>query len=178
KKIDGRAIRHAIEVRHASFVTPELPALARKYGVAIVHAGDSRFPEIDDADSPFVYARIMGTTEKHKLGYPARDLDRWAARATAWAAGGREVFLYVISGFKERNPAAAMALIERVSSGACSGIPRSHTFDILRAGTGRPIPRSHSSGDDPACRSSTMSKAWVILIFAGLLEVGWAVGLK
>ena len=115
KKIDGRAIRHAIEVRHASFVTPELLELAGRYGIAIVHAGDSRFPEIDDADSPFVYARIMGTTEKHKLGYPARDLDRWAARAKAWAAGGREVFLYVISGFKERNPAAAMALIERVS---------------------------------------------------------------
>lgn len=114
-KVDGHTIRHAIEVRHASFITPEFQTLTRKHKVGIVHAGDSKFPEINNADSPFVYARIMGTTEKSKLGYPDRDLDRWAARARAWAADGREVFLYVISGFKQRNPAAAMALIERVS---------------------------------------------------------------
>ncbi len=31
------------------------------------------------------------------------------------AKGGRDVFLYVISGFKERNPAAAMRLIGKVT---------------------------------------------------------------
>jgi putative intracellular protease/amidase len=65
------------------------------------------------------------------MGYSAAALDGWARRAEAWAAGGapedqplltkapvapdgREVFLYVISGGKGRNPAAAMALIERL----------------------------------------------------------------
>ena len=94
-------------------------------------AGDSEYPEIADVTAPFVYARIMGTTKKEEAGYPDAALDRWAERAKTWAAGGspqdlktvaeaspdargREVFLYVISGSKERNPAAAMALIERV----------------------------------------------------------------
>lgn len=114
KKVEGRAIRHAIKVRHESFCDPAFLGLARRHGIAIVLAGDSGYPQIVDDEAPFVYARIMGTTGRCKAGYAPRDLDRWAARIKAWARDGREVFLYVISGFKPRNPAAAMALIERV----------------------------------------------------------------
>ncbi len=131
KSADGRALRHAVEVRHDSFRTPDLVALAREHGVAIVMAGDSKYPQIADATADFVYARIMGTAEGEEAGYPAAALDAWAERARAWSAGatpegletvaapanpgvGRDVFLYVISGFKERNPAAARALIERL----------------------------------------------------------------
>ncbi|TCK16763.1 uncharacterized protein YecE (DUF72 family) [Ancylobacter aquaticus] len=132
KRVDGHDIRHAVEVRHESFKTPDFVALAREYGVAIVHAGDSDFPRIADVTAPFVYARIMGTVEDEALGYAPATLDGWAAAAKIWAAGEtppalkpelltppakvapREVFLFVISGFKPRNPAAAMALIERV----------------------------------------------------------------
>ncbi|MEO6185876.1 MAG: DUF72 domain-containing protein, partial [Steroidobacteraceae bacterium] len=114
QKMEGMPIRHAIEARNASFRTPAFPALARKYGVGVVVAGDSEFPEIQDPAGPFAYARIMGTAEAFKEGYSSADLDAWAARAKAWAADGQEVFLYVISGFKARNPAAAMALIERI----------------------------------------------------------------
>ncbi len=129
--IEGRAIRHAVEVRHDSFRSPDFVALARRYRVAIVTAGDSSYPQIADASAPFIYARIMGTSESQEQGYSAQALDTWVERVRAWAAGqapagletvGREpapgvprhVFLYVISGFKVSNPAAAMALIERV----------------------------------------------------------------
>lgn len=131
KTIDGRRIRHAVEVRHESFRVPEFVAMAREHGVAIVVAGDSAFPQIADITAPFVYARIMGTEQNEKLGYTKKALDTWAARAEEWAAGklpsgldtvsalksdgkARDVFLYVISGYKAHNPAAAMALIERV----------------------------------------------------------------
>jgi uncharacterized protein YecE (DUF72 family) len=132
KSVAGRSIRHAVELRHVSFKTPDAIALAREYGVAIVLAGDSDYPQIADLTAPFVYARIMGTSEAEDGGYSAAALDRWAKRARAWASGGapddletlaspkakkgepRDVFFYVISGAKERNPAAAMALIERV----------------------------------------------------------------
>ena len=128
--IEGLAIRHAVEVRNASFRAPEFIALAREHGVAIVIAGDSEFPQIADLTAPFVYARIMGTSEEEELGYSPGALANWAKRAQTWAEGGapadlesvatqakasaRDVFLYVISGFKARNPAAAMALIERI----------------------------------------------------------------
>lgn len=127
----GRPLRHAIEVRHASFRDPALTALARARGVAVIVAGDSDYPQIADATAPFVYARIMGTQPAEPTGYDAAALDAWAARARTWAAGGipddldsvdpasvaetgRDVYLYVISGAKERNPAAAMALIDRL----------------------------------------------------------------
>jgi uncharacterized protein YecE (DUF72 family) len=130
---DGRTLRHVIEVRHESFRCAEFIALARRYAVAVSIAGDSAYPQIADPTAPFVYARIMGTTPKADLGYSDAALDLWAARAKAWAAGcaaegleyveparpdgkPRDVYLYVISGHKVRNPAAAMALIRRVGS--------------------------------------------------------------
>jgi uncharacterized protein YecE (DUF72 family) len=76
-------------------------------------AGDSDYPQFTDPTAPFVYARIMGTTESEPNGYSKSDLDRWADQVRRWAAE-RDVFLYVISGFKASNPAAAMALIERL----------------------------------------------------------------
>jgi uncharacterized protein YecE (DUF72 family) len=132
KSVDGRAIRHAVEVRHDSFKTPDFVALAREHGVAVIIAGDSEYPQIADATAPFVYLRIMGTSEAEANGYADRDLDAWTKRAKAFAAGkapsgletvaaskrdktARDVFLYVISGAKLRNPAAAMALIGRVA---------------------------------------------------------------
>ena len=130
KKVGSRAIRHAVEVRHESFKNAEFVAMARAYGVAIIIAGDSAFPQIADVTAPFVYARIMGTQEGEPPGYGKKALDAWAARAKDWAAGKtpkgldvvsadkgdgtpRDVFLYVISGHKPHNPAAAKALIER-----------------------------------------------------------------
>lgn len=127
--IEGVALRHAIEARHDSFQTPEFLSLARKVGAAIVVAGDSDYPQIADPTASFVYSRIMGTSESERQGYSEADLDSWAERAKIWSTGGtpeglasvgpappakpRDVFLYVISGYKARNPAAAMALIER-----------------------------------------------------------------
>lgn len=131
KEVDGRAIRHVVEVRHKSFLVPEFIELVRTHGVAVVIAADSEFPLIADLTAPFVYVRAMGTVETEAAGYSAGDLDRWAERAKTWAAGGapddletiaeppkaaepRDVFLYFISGHKVANPAAAMALIERL----------------------------------------------------------------
>ena len=66
--VEGRTIRHAVEVRHASFRNPDFVALARKHGVAIVVAAGSDYPQIADITAPFVYARIMGTSEAEPYG--------------------------------------------------------------------------------------------------------------
>jgi uncharacterized protein YecE (DUF72 family) len=134
----GRALRHAVEVRHKSFRVPEFVDMMRHYGVAIIIEGDSEYPQIADITAPFVYVRIMGTKPDEPSGYSAEALDLWAQRARCWASGatpeelervapaeksaaaaqtGREVFLYVINGHKVANPAAAAGLIERLKSG-------------------------------------------------------------
>ena len=133
KSHDGRQLRHAVEVRHDSFKAKDFIALAKEYGVAVILGADSDYPLIPDVTAPFVYARIMGTQEGEKLGYSKKALDLWAKRAAEWAAGDapkdldyvtppkpakapRDVFLYVISGHKVLNPAAAMAIAQRLAS--------------------------------------------------------------
>jgi len=127
KKVNGRTVRHAVEVRHESFKDKAFIELCRKHGTAIVFAADSEFPLIADITTDFVYARIMGTQAREKLGYPAAMLKTWAERAKDWEKGAspkasmliapaapkkkRDVFLFVISGAKEKNPAAAQAII-------------------------------------------------------------------
>ena len=106
-------LRHALEVRHASFKDPRFYDLARKYNAAIVYAQDDDFPEIDEPTADFTYARLMKSEDKVKTGYKPADLDKWAKRARNWAKRG-DAFVYFISGAKVRNPAAAQALIERL----------------------------------------------------------------
>src|SRR5829696_4253278 len=125
---DGIALRHALEVRHESFRCPEFVAAARAAGVAIVLADSDDYPQIADLTADFVYARLQRTREAQPAGYPPRELDRWAEVLRGWSAGEspdglsyaadspaparpREVFAFVISGIKVRNPAAASALI-------------------------------------------------------------------
>jgi uncharacterized protein YecE (DUF72 family) len=131
REVAGQTLRHVVEVRHQSFRVPEFVALARKYGIGVVIAGDSKYPQIADLTAPFVYLRIMGTAASETAGYSEAALNRWAARARTWAGGGapkdleyvgppeadgmaRDVYLYVISGHKVLNPAAAVSLIQRL----------------------------------------------------------------
>ncbi|WP_404482345.1 DUF72 domain-containing protein [Novosphingobium sp. BL-52-GroH] len=114
---EGLALRHAIEPRHESFEDPAFFALCRKAGVAVVLADSPDYPVFEDQGAPFVYARLQNARADLEQGYPDAELDHWAARAKAWARDGREVFAFFINGAKERAPAAAMALIERVGGG-------------------------------------------------------------
>ena len=113
REVDGQPLRHALEARHPSFKDARFYALARRHKIAIVFTDDDEFPSIDEPTADFTYARMMRTHEDVATGYPARELNSWAKRATEWAQRG-DVFAYMISGAKVRNPAAARALIERV----------------------------------------------------------------
>jgi uncharacterized protein YecE (DUF72 family) len=132
EKWQGHPIRHCLEVRHDSFVTPAFPALVRKYGAAIVYADHGTYPAIADLTTDFAYARLQTGSDDVPTAYPPADLDVWAQRFKAWAAGDkaeglpladpghtpaktpRDVFAFVIHEGKIRAPAAAQALIERV----------------------------------------------------------------
>ena len=125
--IDGRPIRHAVEVRHQSFGVPEFVTLMRERSVAIVLVNSPSHPLIADVTSDFLYLRLQRTNEEIATGYAAADLKTWATRARTFADGGgpadlatlapaapkakRDVFIYMISGAKVRAPAAAQALL-------------------------------------------------------------------
>lgn len=108
-------VRHAVEVRHDSFTSPEFVALAGKAKVAIAVIESEKHPLIDETTADFTYARLQGTKADVETGYTKPELRKWAAWAREREAQGkRDVFVYMISGAKERAPTAAMALIEEL----------------------------------------------------------------
>lgn len=133
EKASGRRLRHVLDVRDPGFVDARYLALARKHGMATVFTDSTEHPSFADVTADFVYARLMRSRAEVATGYPAAELRQWADRARTWAAGGdpddlpriepapapaarRDVFLYFISAAKERNPAAAMALLHELDA--------------------------------------------------------------
>jgi uncharacterized protein YecE (DUF72 family) len=131
REVEGLPLRHAMEVRHPTFATPEYLELARRYGVATVFADTDEFPSFADITGDFVYARLQRSQAQIATGYETTALDANADCARLWASGSeplvaprveaaraagapRDVFVFFISGAKERAPAAARALIDRV----------------------------------------------------------------
>ena len=131
RDLDGRALRHVIEVRDASFACTEYVELARSHRIATVFTDSPEYPSIADVTgNDFVYARLRSAQASEPTGYAPNALDSWARRAKTWADGGdpddlprlaapvksgkRDVFVYFINGAKERAPAAAMALLDRI----------------------------------------------------------------
>jgi uncharacterized protein YecE (DUF72 family) len=127
---DGVRLQHVVEPRHESFRCAEFVEMARGAGVAIVFAESDDYPCIADLSGELVYARLQRSRQEEPLGYRPDELDRWAGIAQRWArgespahlsyceppppAGPRDTYIFFISGAKERNPAAAMALMERL----------------------------------------------------------------
>ena len=132
RKLDGRHLRHVVEVRHDSFCVPEFVALLRQFETPVVFAEHGKYPAIADVSGDFVYARLQKGNDELATCYPPKQLDAWANRFETWAAGGepadlprvdptsakkapRDVFAYVIHEGKVRAPAGAMELIKRVN---------------------------------------------------------------
>jgi uncharacterized protein YecE (DUF72 family) len=134
-QLDGQKLRHVVEVRHDSFKVPAFVTLLRRFGIAVCFSEHATYPAIADVTSDFVYTRLQKGEDSIKTGYQPKALDAWAARAKQWAQGRtpddlpridpaapakkqpRDVYVYFIHEGKIRAPAAAMALIERLSAG-------------------------------------------------------------
>ncbi|MGN6496476.1 MAG: DUF72 domain-containing protein [Tsuneonella sp.] len=128
----GLPLRHAIEVGHESFACAEFVDIARAAGVAIVWSEKDSRCLIADRTADFAYLRLQSMSSDCVTGYPPEELDRIAGLCRSWAAGeapadvpyagqradsegrGGDVYALCINGAKERAPAAAIALAERL----------------------------------------------------------------
>ncbi|QQZ41501.1 DUF72 domain-containing protein [Pseudomonas sp. SK3(2021)] len=133
KAYGKKAMRHAVEIRHASFVVPEFTHLLRQYGVALVVADTAgKWPYCEDLTGDFVYLRLHGDKELYASGYTPQALKRWGDRIEAWHSGkqpadarlidarhpprarkSREVFCYFDNDLKVRAPFDARRLLQR-----------------------------------------------------------------
>jgi uncharacterized protein YecE (DUF72 family) len=117
-----RRLRHALEIRHESFVVPEFITLLRKYRIGLVVADTVEWPLLMDVTSDFIYCRLHGSVELYASGYDDASLERWADRVAAWAVidqpapkrATREVYVYFDNDKKVRAPFDARSLMEKV----------------------------------------------------------------
>ena len=134
RALGDRPLRHALEIRHQSFVQPAFVELLRKYEIAACVADTAGiFPCIEDITSDFVYVRLHGSSELYTSGYAPRELSRWAGRIESWLEGGsspssalispelptaapRDVYVYFDNDVKVRAPFDA-ANLERLLNG-------------------------------------------------------------
>jgi uncharacterized protein YecE (DUF72 family) len=128
-----RELRHAIEIRHQSFLDPAFVALLRRHRVALVFADSVGWPYAEDLTADFAYLRLHGSEELYASGYSEEALDHWAARIKLWAQGPepndarlidsdtrpaphgpRDVFAYFDNDAKVRAPVDARSLRARL----------------------------------------------------------------
>lgn len=112
--LGAQPLGHAIEPRHPSFADPAFFELAAARNVAVVVAEAPDYPRFEQLTADFVYARLQCSRDELETGYTEPALQNWADRARTWSAGGRDAYLFFISGAKHRNPAAAQALLKLV----------------------------------------------------------------
>ncbi|HEU5484851.1 MAG TPA: DUF72 domain-containing protein [Microlunatus sp.] len=113
--VPDHPLRHALEVRHDSFRTPELAPLLRQHQIALVWADNpGKWPVLDESTADFRYVRLHGDTELYASGYTDQALDTWAERIAGWLADGQDVYVYCDNDAKVRAPYDAMGLMERL----------------------------------------------------------------
>ena len=132
--VKERKLRHALEVRHPSFATPQAVQLLRDQDVALVVADTAgRWPFLEDVTSDFVYVRLHGDAKLYESGYTDAALERWAARIRAWRDGRpfagatlaaepprrarrRDVYVYFDNDIKVHAPYDAQSLAAKVAA--------------------------------------------------------------
>jgi uncharacterized protein YecE (DUF72 family) len=84
----SRRLRHALEPRHESYLTPAFARIARRYGIALAISDSPEWPYAEELTAGFMYLRLHGSQRKYASRYTDAELDRWAERIGRWHAGG------------------------------------------------------------------------------------------
>lgn len=127
-----RPIRHAVEIRHPTFMVPEFFALLRSYKIAFVVADTAgKWPYAEDITADFVYCRLHGAEQLYVSGYSEAELDWWSNPIKHWRkgrqpndpklvadrnapAGPRDVYLYFDNDAKVHAPFNAWTLAQKL----------------------------------------------------------------
>ena len=111
----NRALRHAVEIRHPSFMHADFVALLRKHGIGLVVADTAgKWPKMFHVTSDFVYVRLHGDVKIYTSGYTDRALASWARRIRNWDRDGRDVYVYFDNDVKVRAPFDALTLMGKL----------------------------------------------------------------
>lgn len=129
----GTPLRHAVEIRHESFVQDAFIELLRQHGIALVVADTAgKWPLIEELTADFMYLRLHGDKELYTSGYDEQALSRWEQRIRLWHQGRQpadahrvsqgkaparrqhDVYCYFDNDIKVRAPYDARRLLEKL----------------------------------------------------------------
>ena len=110
----NRPLRHAVEIRHESFMCDDFLKLLRRHRIGLVVADTAgRWPKMFDVTADFVYVRLHGDKVIYTSGYTSRALDAWAARIREWHKRA-DVYVYFDNDIKVRAPYDAQTLARKL----------------------------------------------------------------
>jgi uncharacterized protein YecE (DUF72 family) len=116
REVQGRPLRHVLDVRHPSFASEDYLELLARHGCTTVYTDSEKFPSIPHARSELAYLRLMRSDAAVPTGYRPQELAPWVKGAREWVGMGEanEVFVFFINGAKERAPGAAMEYLKQL----------------------------------------------------------------
>jgi uncharacterized protein YecE (DUF72 family) len=127
-----RPVRHAVEIRHSSFLNSAFFTLLRRHNIAFVVADTAgKWPYAEDITGDFVYCRLHGAQQLYVSGYSEKELDWWADRIRYWRQGkqpadaklvsqrsvrrgSRDVYVYFDNDAKVHAPFNARTLAQKL----------------------------------------------------------------
>jgi uncharacterized protein YecE (DUF72 family) len=120
REVQGRPLRHVLDVRHPSFACEEFLELLARHGCTTVYTDSEKFPSIPHARCELAYLRLMRSASEVPTGYAPEAIAPWVRAAREWVASSEknEAYVFFINGAKERAPAAAMEFLRQLNSGA------------------------------------------------------------
>ena len=112
----GRPLRHALEIRHASWLDEDALQLLCEYDVALVTAdtADHHPLSLERTTDAFAYVRLHGARRLYASRYTDGELDQWAALVDGWRARGSDVYVYFDNDDKAYAPGDARRLLDRL----------------------------------------------------------------
>ncbi len=93
--LDRAPGRHCFEFRDPTWFTPDVYAILRDHGVALVIADDPEMPfQTYELTTDWTYLRLHRGARGRRGNYSAAELDTWRRRIAAWRTR-REAFVYL-----------------------------------------------------------------------------------
>lgn len=110
-------VRHALEMRHASWFNPEAAQLLERHNTAVCLSDAPSWPRWDAVTADMVYVRLHGNRELYHSEYTQDELHSWAEAVQGWLGEGLTVHIYFDNTDAGHAPSNALTLREILPGG-------------------------------------------------------------
>ena len=119
--------RHAIELRHSTWMDEEVAELLHSFGVAACQSDAPDFRLWDVVTTDFAYVRLHGHTRKYASRYSPESMDHWTDKLRQWQSEGLDVYVFFDNTAEGAAPFDALELKERLQDETDDNAPEAPT---------------------------------------------------